>query len=120
VQFKNENYTYSAATAVGNAIASSSLLTGTVPLTGVGSGIKQDYALSLGPDLNYRPRDNLNFHFFYTYELLFYNNLGNGACGDQALAVTAACAGTAGYFQNKDTSGTHTAALAANGRSTRS
>ena len=111
VQFKNENYTYSAATAVGNAIASSSLLTGTVPLTGVGSGIKQDYALSLGPDLNYRPRDNLNFHFFYTYELLFYNNLGSGACGDQALAVTAACAGTAGYFQNKDTSGTHTAGI---------
>lgn len=111
IQFKNENYTYSAATAVGTAIASNSAGTGTVPLTGVGSGIKQDYALSLGPDVNYRPTEYLNFHFFYTYELLFYNNLGSGACGDQALAATAACAGTAGYFQNKDTSGTHTAGI---------
>ena len=50
----------------------------------------------------------MNVHFFYTYELLFFKNLGNGACSTQATASTAACAGTAGYFENKDTSATHT------------
>ena len=45
-QFKNENYTYPAATPVGTATAL------TVPITGVGAGIKQDYALTVGPDIN--------------------------------------------------------------------
>jgi MtrB/PioB family decaheme-associated outer membrane protein len=102
VQFKNENYSYSGATPVGNATAS------TIPIGGVGEGIKQDYALTLGPDVNWRPSKSVNLHFFYTYEQLFFNNLGNGACSDLAQAVTAACAGTAGYFQNKDTTSTHT------------
>ena len=73
-----------------------------------GNGIKQDYALVVGPDVNYRPREGLNFHLFYTYELLFYNNTGNGAC---STSNTGACAGSAGYFQNKDTSSTHTVGL---------
>jgi hypothetical protein len=112
VRFKNENFSYSAATAVGTAIASSAALTGTVPLTGSGTGVKQDYSLTVGPDLNYRPSKDLNIHVFYTYELLFYNNLGSGACGDQALAAVAAnCAGTAGYDQNKSTSSTQTAGI---------
>ncbi len=50
----------------------------------------------------------MNLHLFYTYELLFFNNLGNGACSTAATASTAACAGTAGYFSNKDTTATHT------------
>jgi len=107
VQFKNENYTYSAATAVGTAIPNNPAGTGTVPLTGVGEGLKQDYALSLGPDVNYRPMKNLNLHFFYTYELLMFNNLGNGACSEQAQ-LGPLCTGTVGYFQNKDTTGTNT------------
>ena len=107
VQFKNENYNYSAATAVGTAIPNNAAGTGTVPLTGVGEGLKQDYALTLGPDINYRPTKNIDLHFFYTYELLMFNNLGNGACSEQAQ-LGPNCTGTVGYFQNKDTSSTHT------------
>jgi hypothetical protein len=104
IQFKNENYNYPAATlADGGTI-------GTIPLSGVGEGIKQDHALVLGPDVNYRPTKSLDIHIFYTYEQLFYDNLGNGAC---TLSTTGACAGSAGFFQNKDTSGTHTFGLSA-------
>lgn len=105
LQFKNENYTYPAATPVGNATAA------TVPLTGTGEGIKQDFVLSAGPDFNYRPFDSVNLHAYYTFEMLFYNNTGNGACASVASAATAGCAGTAGYFQNKQTSTTHTMGL---------
>jgi len=99
LQFKNENYNYPAATTADGGT------TATIPLTGAGQGIKQDYTLTLGPDINYRPNQSLNIHLFYTYELLFYNNTGNGAC---ALSRTGACAGSAGYFQNQQTSSTHT------------
>jgi hypothetical protein len=110
-QFKNENYNYPAATLANNGGVAS-----TLPLTGVGQGIKQDYALSVGPDVNYRPSKDVNLHFFYTYELLFYNNTGNGACSTAATAITAACAGTAGYFQNQQTSSTHTIGVAGDWR----
>jgi MtrB/PioB family decaheme-associated outer membrane protein len=108
LQFKNENYNYAAATVANGGT------TATLPLTGSGQGIKQDYALSVGPDINYRPSPTTNVHFFYTYELLFYNNTGNGACSElsQLAAVPAVCTGSAGYFQNKQTSGTHTVGLA--------
>jgi hypothetical protein len=102
LQFKNENYTYPAATPVGNATVL------TTPFAGQGRGIKQDYTLTVGPDFNYRPTKNINLHAFYTYEVLFYNNTGNGACSTVAQSTTAACLGTAGYFQNKQTSDTHT------------
>ena len=101
LQFKNENFTYPAAfnyTAPDGSTA-------TAPLTGVGGGVKQDYILAVGPDLTYRPRDDLNFHVFYTYERLFYNNIGNGAC---STSNTGNCLGSAGYFQNENTSSTHT------------
>ena len=52
----------------------------------------------------------MNLHFFYTYERIFFNNLGNGACSTVPIA-TAACAGTAGYFQNKYTSAVHTVGM---------
>jgi outer membrane protein OmpA-like peptidoglycan-associated protein len=106
LQFKNENYTYPGAS---NYTAPNGSVT-IAPLTGVGTGVKQDYALTVGPDINYRPNPNLNLHFFYTYELLFYNNLGNGAC---ATSNTGACLGSAGYFQNKYTSSTNTAGFSA-------
>jgi hypothetical protein len=99
VQFKNEDYTYAAATVANGGT------TATLPLTGVGEGLKHDYTLSVGPDINYRPTPGINIHVFYTYERLFYNNLGNGAC---ALSNTGACLGSAGYFQNKQTSSTNT------------
>jgi MtrB/PioB family decaheme-associated outer membrane protein len=102
VRFRNENYTYPGATVVGSGTASA------LPITGSGTGIKQDYTLTIGPDVDWRPRKDLNIHFFYTFERLFYNNQGNGACNTVAQAATAACLGTAGYFQNKDTSNTHT------------
>jgi hypothetical protein len=108
LQFKNENYTYPAAN---SASGVSTANAATIPITDVGDGVKQDYTLTLGPDVNYRPRENLDIHIFYTYELLFYNNMGNGACSTRAQAATAACKGTAGYFQNNDTSTTHTFGL---------
>ena len=94
VQFKNENYTYPSDNG------------GT--LAGVGQGVKQDYALVAGPDLNWRPTQNLNLHFFYTYERLYFDNTGNGAC---ATSNTTTCAGSVGYFQNQDTTSTHTIGL---------
>jgi hypothetical protein len=106
LQFKNENYTYPGAF---NYTAPNGGVT-IAPLTGVGTGVKQDYALTVGPDVNYRPIKSLNLHAFYTYELLFYNNLGNGNC---ATSNTGACLGSAGYYQNKDTSSTHTVGVSA-------
>jgi hypothetical protein len=110
VQFKNENYTYPGIP-LGVGTPPSTLAT--IPLNGVGGGLKQDYALSLGPDITYRPSPDLNLHFFYTYERLFYNFLGNGACSTPAdIAANAglptACTGSAGFDTNKQTSGTHT------------
>jgi hypothetical protein len=105
VQFKNENYSYPAATLSNGGTAA------TLPLTGVGQGVKQDYTLTIGPDINYRPAKGLEFHLFYTYELLFFNNTGNGACSTATEAATAACAGTVGNFQNQYTSSDHTIGL---------
>ncbi len=104
LQFKNEDYNYPGATSYTSPSGAATI----APLSGVGGGVKQDYALSVGPDINYRPTDGINVHFFYTYELLFFNNLGNGACSTSA---TGACLGSAGYFQNKQTSGTNTVGL---------
>lgn len=103
-QFKNENYDYPAALDYTAPDGS----TATAPLTGVGGGIKQDYILAIGPDITYRPRSDLNFHLFYTYERLFYNNIGNGAC---TTSTTGSCLGSAGYFQNEDTTSTHTVGI---------
>jgi hypothetical protein len=100
IQFRNEDFSYPAVNASTGATPPG------LPFLGVGEGIKQDYALVLGPDVNYRPIRDVNLHFFYTYELLFYNNVDNGAC--TTLPVTPDCIGTVGYFQNKYTSGTHT------------
>jgi hypothetical protein len=102
VQFKNENYNYAAPT-----LSNSGTATG-YPLDGTGQGIKRDYALSFGPDLNYRPAKSLDIHLFYTYEMLFYNNLGNGAC---STSNTTTCLGSVGYFQNKQTSTTNTVGI---------
>jgi MtrB/PioB family decaheme-associated outer membrane protein len=110
LQFKNENYTYPAATLANGATPA------TEPLTGVGQGVKQDYTLTVGPDINYRPAPNLNIHLFYTYELLFFNNTGNGACSTAAQAATAACAGTVGNFQNTYNSTTQTIGVSSDWR----
>jgi len=110
VQFKNENYTYPG---IPLGVGTPPSTAATIPLDGVGGGLKQDYALSLGPDITYRPLPKLNMHFFYTYEKLFYNFQGNGACSTAAdIAANAgtptACTGSVGYDLNKQTTGTHT------------
>lgn len=99
IQYKKENYTYPAATAIG---------TNVPPLTGDGAGIKEDYNLTISPSIDYRPRDDMRVHLFYSYERIYFNNIGNGACSTAAQAATAACLGTAGYFQNKYTSDVNT------------
>jgi MtrB/PioB family decaheme-associated outer membrane protein len=84
---------------------------GTLPANLVNQveGIKQDYNLTAGIDGNYRPVEGVNFHAYYTYEQIFYNNLGNGACADSAAAPL--CTGSAGYFQNKYTNDVQTVGL---------
>ncbi len=100
-EFKNEDFHYPAATAANGVTAANP-----ASFTGQGYGLKSDYALSLGPDINIRPTATTNVHLYYTYELLYFNNLGNGAC--QTLPLSAACTGSVGFFQNKYTSGTQT------------
>lgn len=102
VQYKKENFTYPDATAVGSNVP---------PFTGNGAGIKQDYNLTISPSVDYRPRDDVRVHLFYSYERIYFNNIGNGACSTAAQAATAACAGSAGYFQNKYTSDVNTVGL---------
>ena len=54
----------------------------------------------------------MNIHFFYTYEMLFFNNTGNGACSlASQIAVAANCAGSVGNFQNQTSTGTNTIGL---------
>ena len=53
----------------------------------------------------------MNLHFFYTFEQIYFNNIGNGACSTAAQAATAACTGSAGFFQNKYTSNVNTIGL---------
>lgn len=106
IQFKNEDYNYPAVNA-------SDLGTGTVPLTGTGEGVKNDYNLTVGPDVTYRPTEKTNVHFFYTYERIYFNNLGNGACASSNTGTNTStgCNGSVGYFQNQSTSSVHTVGL---------
>jgi hypothetical protein len=76
-------------------------------------GIKHDTNFTAAIDGNYRPDASLNFHAYYSYEEIFYDNLGNGACSTAAQEATAACAGSVGYFQNKYNSDVHSAGLSA-------
>ena len=82
--------------------------TGNWTLVGHGEGITRDYNLTVGPDINYRPSEDVNLHVYYTYEQIFFDNRGNGACAE---SNTGACAGSAGYYQNKYTSSMNTAGL---------
>jgi hypothetical protein len=109
LKYANERYNYPA---VPNSAAACAATPGCVSgdwtLTGVGAGIKRDYNLTVGPDVNYRPNADMNLHFYYTYEKIFFDNLGNGACAESNIGV---CAGSAGYFQNTYTSNMNTAGL---------
>jgi hypothetical protein len=81
-------------------------------------GIKHDANLTAAIDGNYRPDASLNFHAYYSYEEIFYDNLGNGGCSTAAQEATAACAGSVGYFQNKYNSGVHSVGLTAEWQAT--
>ncbi len=74
-------------------------------LTGMGAGIKDDYDLSAGPDITYRPTNDVSYHVYYTFERIFYDTLGNGACAD---SNSGGCLGSIGYFQDRYTSDVHT------------
>jgi hypothetical protein len=90
VKFTNEDYHYPAIPAGAPAADAT--------LSGYGEGIKQDTNLTVGPDANWKPTDDLELHAFYTYERIFFDNFGNGACAD---SNTGTCAGSAGYFENR-------------------
>jgi len=83
-------------------------------------GITQDYNLTAGIDANYRPVEGVNFHAYYTFEEIFYNNLGNGECSSTTGVPSPGnlCTGSAGYFQNKQTSDVHTVGLSAEWQAT--
>jgi MtrB/PioB family decaheme-associated outer membrane protein len=104
LQYKDDKYTYPPAVAIGPNVP---------PITGVGQGIKEDYNLTVTPSVSYRPRDDVRLYAFYTFERIYFNNYGNGACASAAEAATAACAGTVGNFQNKYTSNVNTVGLSA-------
>jgi len=110
VQFKNENYTYPG---IPLGVGTPPSTPSTIPLSGVGGGLKQDYALSVSPDINYRPLPNVNVHLYYTFEQLFFNFQGNGECSTPAdIAVPAnGCTGSVGYNLNKQNSITNTVGL---------
>ena len=82
------------------------------------AGLKSDYNFTVGIDGNYKLAEGVDLHAYYNYEQIFYNNLGNGACSTAAQVVTTACAGSAGYFQNKYTSGVNTVGASAEWQAT--
>ena len=77
-------------------------------LTGTGEGLRSSYDFSAGPDVTYRPVKGMSYHAFYTFERVFYETRGNGAC---AVSNTGACAGSIGYFQDRYTSDIQTIGL---------
>ena len=105
LRYVNENYHYPAIPMTAPS--------GDWTLVGHGEGIKRDYNLTVGPDINYRPSADLNLHVYYTYERIYFDNLGNGACAE---SNTGDCAGSAGYWRSTYTSGMNTAGLSGNGR----
>lgn len=98
LKYVDENYNYPA---VPNTAPS-----GDWTLVGHGEGIKEDYNLTVGPDVSYKPTKQIDLHAYYTYEKIYFNNLGNGACAESA---TGTCLGSAGYFQNTYDSNMNTA-----------
>ncbi len=65
-------------------------------------GRTNDQTLTLGPDVSYQPRKDLDFHFFYNYELVYDGITGPGANS------------TSPYFADwseKTTNSVHTAGL---------
>lgn len=107
VKFANENYHYPAIPAGAPAADST--------LSGFGEGIKQDTNLTLGPDVNWKPTDDVDLHVFYTYERIFFDNFGNGACAD---SNTGTCLGSAGYWENKYTNAMNTGGVGAKWQAT--
>jgi putative beta-barrel porin MtrB/PioB len=107
VEFKNENFFYPQANGT-NGVT----LSNPAPISGSGQGLKQYQSVALGPDLNWRPAEKVNLHFFYTYERLYFDNFGNGNCSSPAQAAQSAVCGplflNPGYFREQDTSGTNT------------
>lgn len=65
-------------------------------------GIKQDRKVSVSPDLSYAPGERLDVNLFYTYEDIYYDNVGNGECANSTGIPAAGnlCTGSAGYFKN--------------------
>ena len=90
VKYVNEQYHYPS--------IPSTAPSGDWTLVGHGEGITRDYNFTFGPDINYRPSEAVNVHVYYTYEQIFFNNVGNGACAE---SNTGLCAGSAGYYQNR-------------------
>lgn len=73
-------------------------------------GIEGDHKYSVSPDLSYTPGPQFSINVFYTYEDIFYNNVGNGECANSTGVPSAGnlCTGSAGYFRNEYSSEVHT------------
>lgn len=103
LKYVDERFDYPAVPGVAGIAA-----TGDWNLVGHGEGITRDHNFTVGPDVNYRPDKDVNLHLYYTYEQIFFDNLGNGACAE---SNTGTCAGSVGYFQNRYTNSMNTAGL---------
>jgi len=114
LKWVDENYNYPS---VPNSAAActAACAAGDWSLSGYGTGIKEDYNLTVGPDISYKPVPAVNLHGYYTYERIYYNNLGNGACAE---SNTGLCAGSAGYYQNTYTSGMNSAGFSGDWQTT--
>jgi len=73
-------------------------------------GIKQDHNYAVGPDVSYSPNADVSVNFFYTYENIYYDNVGNGECANSTGVPGPGnlCTGSAGYFKNDYSSGVQT------------
>ena len=83
---------------------------GTPPVMGYG-GTTRDMNVTIGPDLTYTPRKDIQLHSFYTFERIFYENHGNGILPTNAIPA-------AGQWSASTTDDVHTVGLSAEWQAT--
>jgi hypothetical protein len=106
-KFENDNYHDGNATEPNGFVAN---------LLNESEGIKQNQNITAGIDGNYRATDSVDLHAFYSFEQIYFDNVGNGACSTTTSAITTACGGTGtaasatnlGLFYNKYTNDVQT------------
>jgi hypothetical protein len=110
LQFKAVNEGYRYPSTIGGPVLTPANLVNQV------QGVKSDYNFTVGVDGNYRPVEGVNLHAYYTYEQIYFSNQGNGACADSNAPPL--CTGSAGFFQNKQTTDVDTVGVSGDWQAT--